>query len=53
MATAMATATLVITGSSLSTVASAKVAQVPQVRTPQGVLIEPLGVSGEAIYPAF
>ena len=53
MATAMATATLVITGSGLGTVASAKVAQVPQVRTPQGVLIEPLGVSGEAVYPAF
>ncbi len=53
MATAMVTATLVITGSGLGTVASAKATQVPQARTPQGVLVEPLGGSGEAVYPAF
>ncbi|MFA5909703.1 MAG: hypothetical protein WC815_13075 [Vicinamibacterales bacterium] len=51
MATAVAAASFVISGAGLGTVALAEVAQV---RTPpQGVLAEPLGGSGEALYPAF
>ncbi len=51
MVTAVVTACWVLTGAGLGTVALAKVTQV---RTPpQGVLVEPLGASGESVYPAF
>jgi len=51
MAAAMVTAVLVTGGAGSGTVA---LANAMQVRTPpQGVLIEPLGGSGEALYPAF
>jgi hypothetical protein len=51
MTTAVATVCWVLAGDGLGTEALAKVAQV---RTaPQGVLVEPLGNAGEAIFPAF
>ena len=51
MATAVATASLMLSGSGLGTAALAKVTQI---RTPpQGVLVEPLGNAGEAVFPAF
>ena len=58
----LAAATLVVAAafivlSNLGTVASAKVAaqqpQPPRTNIPSGVLLEPLGTVGEAVYPAF
>lgn len=51
-ATLIVAAALVIAANGLGTVALAKVAQ-QRPNIPQGVLLEPLGTTGEAIYPAF
>ena len=48
MATALVTASLVLVSQG-----SAQVAQQPRPNIPSGVLLEPLGTTGEAVYPAF
>ncbi len=50
--TLMVTAVFVLTSQALGTEALAKVAQ-QRPNIPSGVLLEPLGATGEAVYPAF